>query len=311
MGHKSEDSSAIDLSISLGSLELKNPVMPASGTFGYGHEVSSLTEGSAMGALVTKTITALPRAGNPSPRLQETPAGLLNSIGLQNVGAEEFKRTILPELITVGPPLIVSIGGHTREDFARCVEMIDGDDVDAFELNISCPNVASGMEFSRSPQEAAKVISGVRRVTSKAIFAKLSPNVTDIVSVGRACLESGSDGLTAVNTFLGMAVDVDTEAPHFQRVVGGLSGPAIRPLALARVWELTQKLTCPVIGVGGIVTASDAMQFLLAGASAVQVGTANFRDPAKGAHLVSGLREILARKGAKTIREKIGGLRLP
>ncbi len=305
------DPKTIDLTVNLGSLSLVNPVMPASGTFGYGNEAETLTGAAVLGALVTKTVSLEPKAGNPPPRLHETPAGLLNSIGLQNVGAEEFRRSVLPALIKMKPPLIVSVGGHTIEDFISCVEKIDTDGVDAFELNISCPNVTSGMEFSRSPGEAAKVVAGVRRITKKTIITKLSPNVTDIVALGRACEEAGSDCLTAVNTFLGMVVDVDTEMPVFSRTVGGLSGPAIRPLALARVWDLARSLSCPVIGVGGIVTASDAMQFFLAGATAVQVGTANFRDPAKGIHLIDGLRELLAAKGTRTLAEKIGCLRLP
>lgn len=299
-----------DLAVRLGPLALGNPIMTASGTFGYGDEHPELTEVRSLGALVTKTITLEPRAGNPPPRLCETPAGLLNSIGLQNVGAQRFARELLPRLIELGPPVIVSVGGSCPEDFARCAQIADQEGVAAFEINISCPNVASGLEFSRSPAEAAKVMRLVRDCTRKPIFAKLSPNVTDIVTVGRACVEEGADGLTAVNTFLGMAIDVERGRPVLPRGVGGLSGPAIRPLALCRVWELARRLTCPVIGVGGIVTARDAAEFLMAGATAVQIGTASFREPARAARVVVGLREILATKGMTSATELIGCLKL-
>lgn len=310
-GKAAPGAAGIDLSVELGPLALENPVMCASGTFGYGDEHPDLTGARSLGALVTKTVTLEPRAGNPPPRLCETPAGLLNSIGLQNVGLQVFVREVLPRLSALGPPVIVSVGGSRPQDYARCVELADESAVAAFEINISCPNVASGLEFSRSPGEAAKVIREVRQRTRKPIFAKLSPNVTDIVSVGRACIEGGADGLTAVNTFLGMAVDVDRARPVLPRVVGGLSGPAIRPLALCRVWELARRLSCPVIGVGGIVTARDAAEFLMAGATAVQVGTANLRDPARGVHIIGGLREILRRKRITRMRDLIGSLRLP
>ncbi len=299
-----------DLAVRLGPLALSNPVMTASGTFGYGDEHPELTEVRSLGALVTKTITLEPRGGNPPPRLCETPAGLLNSIGLQNVGAQRFARELLPRLIPLGPPIIVSVGGSRPEDFARCVQIVDQDGLAAFEINISCPNVASGLEFSRSPGEAAKVMRLVRDATDKPVFAKLSPNVTDIVSVGRACIEEGANGLTAVNTFLGMAIDVERGRPVLPRSVGGLSGPAIRPLALCRVWELARRLSCPIIGVGGIVTARDAAEFLMAGATAVQIGTASFREPARAARVVVGLREILAAKGMVRATELIGSLRL-
>jgi dihydroorotate dehydrogenase (NAD+) catalytic subunit len=306
-----EDASGgVDLAVRLGPLELANPVMTASGTFGYGDEHPDLTQVSALGAIVTKTVTLEPRAGNPPPRLHETPAGLLNSIGLQNVGAARFAAERLPDLARLGPPIIVSVGGSRPEDFGRCVEIVGDDGVAAYEINISCPNVASGLEFSRSPSEAAKVMRAVRRCTNKPIFAKLSPNVTDIVTVGRACVEEGADGLTAINTFLGMAIDVERGCPVLPRTVGGLSGPAIRPLALCRVWELARRLSCPVIGVGGIVTGRDAAEFLMAGAAAVQIGTASFRDPARAAHVVGGLGQVLRAKGLASAGELIGSLRL-
>jgi dihydroorotate dehydrogenase (NAD+) catalytic subunit len=299
----------IDLSVQLGRLGLNNPVMTASGTFGYGDEAPKLTDVAALGAIVTKTVTLEARTGNPPPRLQETPAGLLNSIGLQNVGARRFATTVLPGLKDLGPPVIVSIGGHCPDDYLKSIETVDCDTVAAFELNFSCPNVSSGMELSRSPEAAAKMVARVREMTDKPFFAKLSPNVTDIVSVGQACCDAGADALVAVNTYLGMAIDIETERPVFVRNVGGLSGPAIRPLALCRVWQLAQAVSKPVIGAGGIVTAADAMQFFLAGATAVQIGTANFRDPARGAHVVAGLETLLRAKGVSSISDKIGKLK--
>lgn len=301
----------VDLTVALGPLKLANPVMCASGTFGYGDEEPELTGVAALGAIVTKTVTLEPRAGNPPPRLCETPGGLLNSIGLQNVGMERFVREVLPRLRKLGPPIIVSVGGSCSEDFGRCSARLPEDAVAAIELNISCPNVASGLEFSRSPAEAAKVVRAVRGATGLPLFAKLSPNVTDIASVGRACLEEGAAGLTAVNTFLGMAIDVASRRAVLPRMVGGLSGPAIRPLALCRVWELVRRLNCPVIGVGGIATAHDAAEFLLAGAGAIQIGSANLRDPARGARVVTGLRELMEKMGILRLRDLIGGLQKP
>jgi dihydroorotate dehydrogenase (NAD+) catalytic subunit len=297
--------------VELGSLRLANPVMTASGTFGYGAEHPELCDVRMLGALVTKTITRAARSGNPPPRLCETPGGLLNSIGLQNVGLEGFLSDVLPGLRELGPPIIVSVGGSCPEDYAHCVGRADQDGVAAFELNISCPNVASGLEFARNPTEAAKVVRAARTRTRRPLFTKLSPNVTDIAAVGRACLDEGCDALVAVNTFLGMAVDVERRRPVLPRTVGGLSGPAIRPLALCRVWELARRLTCPVIGVGGIVTARDAAEFLLAGATAVQVGTATLRDPARGARIVAGLPAILRGHGLTRVRDLIGSLADP
>ncbi len=302
------DMPPVDLSVQLGPLRLANPVLVASGTFGYGDELPEMTEVAALGGVVTKTVTLEPRAGNPPPRLQETPAGLLNSIGLQNVGCEAFGQKVLPRLLGLGPAIIVSVGGRQAEDFATCVEMLDHHDVAGYEINISCPNVTSGLEYSRSPLEAAKVLSLVRAVTQRPLFAKLSPNVTDIAEIGSACLNAGADGLTAVNTYLGMVVDVERRRPVLGRGTGGISGPAIRPLALARVWELYRKLSCPIMGVGGVVTAHDALEFLLTGAAAVQIGTANFRDPARGARVVEGLETYAREHGIARLQELVGAL---
>jgi dihydroorotate dehydrogenase (NAD+) catalytic subunit len=305
MGH---GASKIDLGVELGPLRLANPVLVASGTFGYGDELPDLTEVERLGGIVTKTVTLEPRAGNPPPRLQETPAGLLNSIGLQNVGCELFGAQVLPRLLALGPAIVVSVGGRRAEDFATCVRMLDGREPAAYEINISCPNVTSGLEYSRDPAEAARVIALVRAATKRPLFAKLSPNVTDIVAIGRACLEAGADGLTAVNTYVGMVIDVARRRPVLRRGTGGLSGPAIRPLALARVWDLCRRLGCPVMGVGGVVTAHDALEFILAGAAAVQIGTANFRDPSRGARVVEGLAAYARAQGVTRLRDLVGAL---
>jgi dihydroorotate dehydrogenase (NAD+) catalytic subunit len=302
----------IDLSVAIGSLRLSNPVMNASGTMGYGHEAPTLTRAAGLGAIVSKTFTLAPRAGNPPPRLCETPSGLLNSIGLQNVGVERFLREQVDRLARLGPPLIVSVGGESVDEFTRCIARLESAPIAAYEINISCPNVAAGgLQFACAPESAAAVIRAVRRETSRPIIAKLTPNVTDIVSIGRACRDAGADALTSANTYLGMVVDVERSRPVLRRVVGGVSGPAIRPLALARVYQLAQALDAPIIGSGGIVTARDAMEFLLAGASAVQVGSALLRDAGRAATLTEGLREFLRRRGDASLANVIGALRVP
>ncbi len=303
---------APDLSVRLGPLTLCNPVMNASGTFGYGHEWPELTATRALGAIVTKTLTLLPRPGNPPPRLHETPAGLLNTIGLQNVGVDRFLEEHLPRLRGLGPRVIASVGGHAADEFAAALRRLESGEIDAYEINISCPNVArDGLAFGRSPQTAAAVVRAARRETRRPLFVKLSPNVTDIVQIGKACLDEGADGLTAVNTFLGLAIDIDQERPVFYRGGGGLSGPAIRPLALHKVWELARALRCPLIGVGGIVTAHDAWEFILAGAAAVQVGTAQLPDPTRAASIAQGLGALCRERGVSRITDLIGRLKSP
>jgi len=304
-----------DLSVQLGPLALSNPVMNASGTFGYGTEWPDLSATRAMGAIVTKTLTREPRPGNPPPRLHETPGGLLNSIGLQNIGVEAFLSDELPRLAALGPRVIVSVGGNTADSFASAIERLEAGgrtQIDAYELNVSCPNVArGGHAFGRCGEEAAAVVAGARARTRRPLFVKLSPNVTDISAIGRACLEAGADGLTAVNTFLGLAVDIEREAPVFFRGGAGLSGPAIRPLALHKVWELKRTLAAPLIGVGGILTAHDAWSFLLTGAHAVQVGTGIMHDPARAAAVVAGLADLCRARGVTRLREIIGRLQRP
>lgn len=303
---------APDLTVAVGPLTLRNPVMNASGTFGYGDEWPDLTGAASFGAIVTKTLTLAARPGNPPPRLHETPAGVLNSIGLQNVGVERFLSEHLPRLVHLGPRIIVSVGGHTVEEFSAAVARLEAGGCDAYELNISCPNVArGGLAFGRSVEEAAAVVRAARRETRRPLFTKLSPNVTDIVAIGRACLDAGADGLTAVNTFLGLAIDIERECAVFHRGGAGLSGPAIRPLALHKVWELARALQCPLMGAGGILTARDAWEFLLAGASAVQVGTGQMRDPSRATSIVSGLEDLCRARGVARIREIVGRLKAP
>jgi len=297
----------IDLRVTLGRLELPNPVMNASGTFGYGHEWPALTRTECLGAIVTKTLTREPRPGNPPPRLHETPAGMLNSIGLENVGVAAFVRDHLPALGALGRTVIASIGGETPAAYAACVAALEIEVVAAYEINISCPNIAcGGAAFGREPREAARVVAAVRRATSRPLLVKLTPLAGDPVAVGQACLDAGADALTAMNTYRGMAIDVARERPVFGRVTAGLSGPAIRPLALARVWDLARELKCPIVASGGIVTAHDAAEFLLAGASAVQLGTALLRDPARADGVVAGLARIAAEKRVARLADLIG-----
>ncbi len=309
-GGSSRGAAGTDLSVELGPLHLRNPVMNASGTCGYGDEWPALTQIAALGAIVCKTLTRDPRPGNPPPRLHETPGGLLNSIGLENIGAVQFLREHLPRLRSLGPRLILSVGGDAPEEYAACVRVLEDGSPDAYEVNVSCPNVAyGGLAFGRSAAASAEVVRAVRRVTERPLFVKLTPQVEEITVIGRACLDAGADGLTAVNTFLGMAVNVEQRRMVFARGVAGLSGPAIRPLALQRVWDLARCLNCPLIGVGGILTARDALEFLLVGASAVQIGSGLLRDPARAARVVQGMDEIAHRQGIGRIRDLIGQLR--
>jgi dihydroorotate dehydrogenase (NAD+) catalytic subunit len=300
-------SGAIDTRVRLGRLELANPVMNASGTFGYGHEWPALTRTAGLGAIVTKTLTCSPRSGNPPPRVHETPAGLLNSIGLENIGVEAFVREHLSALRPLGPALIASIGGGSAEEYAACVARLEPEGLSAYEINVSCPNIAcGGIAFGRDPVEAARVVRAVRGATARPLLVKLTPAAPDAVAVGRACLDAGADALTASNTYLGMAIDVERERPVFARGTAGLSGPAIRPLALARVWELYGALGCPIAASGGIATGRDAAEFLLAGASAVQIGTALLRDPARAASVLEELTAIARAKGIARLSDLAG-----
>ncbi|MFA5147734.1 MAG: dihydroorotate dehydrogenase [Candidatus Omnitrophota bacterium] len=300
-----------DLKVRIGTLELKNPVTMASGTFGSsGEEYKSLIDLSRLGAIVTKSITLRAREGNPPPRLVETPSGMLNSIGIQNDGVDSFIKDKLPSLGKLRTAVIVSIAGHCVEDYAALAAKLDKvKRVDALEINISCPNVKGGLEFSREPGSASGVVAAVRRSTGKPIITKLSPNVKDICEVALAAQEAGTDAVSLVNTFTGMAIDIDSRMPVLGNVVGGLSGPAIKPIALRMVWETSRKVRIPVIGIGGIMDYKDALEFIIAGASAVQVGTATFVNPAAAMEIIGGIEKYVRGKKIKNIRELTGCLK--
>ncbi|MCR9245487.1 MAG: dihydroorotate dehydrogenase [bacterium] len=297
------------LATRLGTLQLTNPVLSASGTFGSGWEGREFSDLSRVGGLVSKTVTVKPRPGNPPPRILETPAGMLNSIGLENKGADYFIPESLPkmkQLVGEHGRVIVNIGGESIDEFVELAERFTAAGVDALEVNLSCPNVQEGrLLFSTSPQMCERAVAAVKAVTDVPVFAKLSPNVTDVVEIARAAAAGGADGLTAINTLIGMAIDWRRQRPVLGRGIGGLSGPAIRPVAVRMVYEITRAVDVPVIGVGGIQSASDVLEFLCAGAAAVQVGTAQFADPALMVRLVEDLERELAGLG-RSVGELIG-----
>lgn len=300
-----------DLSLSIGRLKLKNPVLVASGTFGYGEEMAGFTDLSRLGGIVTKTVTRNPRPGNSPPRTVETAAGMLNSIGLENVGLEGFIKEKMPFLRKVKTAVIANIAGEDISDFAYLAERLSGvQGIAALELNLSCPNVAGGMDFSRTPSLAEKVVAEVKKVTPLAVIAKLSPNVAEIEPIAEACERAGADALSLINTLVGMAIDLRTRRPRLGAVFGGLSGPAIKPVALAMVCKAAKAVGIPVIGVGGIMTWEDALEFLLAGARAVQVGTATFIDPRAGEKVVNGLEAFCRREKLEDLKGVVGGLRI-
>lgn len=300
-----------NLKVKIGSLELKNPVIVASGTFGSGEEYRSLVNLNKLGALVTKSITLKPREGNPPTRLVETPSGMLNSIGLQNDGIDAFIKDKMPFLNKVKTAVIVSVAAHSVDDYAEIAGRFDRiKRADALEINISCPNVKGGLEFSKEPDSASAVVAAVRSKTSKPIITKLSPNVKDIGEIAMAVQEAGSDAVSLVNTFTGMAIDIETRMPVLGNIVGGLSGPAIKPIALRMVWEVAEKVKIPVIGIGGIMDYEDALEFLIAGASAVQIGTANFVNPKAAPEIIDGIEKYMRRGKMKNIKELIGCLKI-
>jgi dihydroorotate dehydrogenase (NAD+) catalytic subunit len=299
--------STVDLTVSIGRLELKNPVMAASGTFGYGSEYSGFVDVNALGAIVTKGISLAPTDGNPAPRTVETPSGMLNAIGLQNPGLDVFVKEKLPFLRKLRARTIVNFFGSTVEDYAELAGRLDAvDGVDALEVNISCPNIkAGGLAFGSDPETAARVAAKVRGRTEKPVLVKLSPNVTDIVAIARAVAETGVDGLTLINTLRGMAVDYRTGRALLGNVIGGLSGPAIRPVAVRAVYEVAQAVDIPIVGCGGIVEWPDAVEFLRAGACALQVGSATFRNPAAALEVLRGLEAFLQEAGHKSVGELV------
>jgi dihydroorotate dehydrogenase (NAD+) catalytic subunit len=301
-----------DLSVNIAGISLRNPVMTASGTFGYGEEFSEYVDLEKIGAIVTKGLSIKPRAGNPMPRIVETPGGMLNAIGLQNVGIEKFIEEKVPFLRKVSTPVIVNFFGNTVEEYAALAERLDAiPEVAGIEVNISCPNVKhGGIVFGTDPKSAHAVVSAVRSATSKPLIVKLSPNVTDIVKMASACADAGADALSLINTITGMAIDLKSRRPALANVTGGLSGPAIKPIALRMVWQVSRAVKLPVIGIGGITTATDALEFLLAGATAVQVGTANFMSPAASQQIAAGMEKYLQDNGISDVKELIGALRV-
>jgi len=301
----------LDLKVNIGRLKLKNPVMAASGTFGSGEEYKYLLDLNKIGAIVTKSITVNAREGNPPPRIVETPSGMLNSIGLQNDGIEAFIRDKVPFLKKIKSAVIVSIAAHSVNDYAKLAERLDGiGRIDAIEINISCPNVKGGLEFSREPFSAFEAVNAVRRKTKKTVIAKLSPNVTDIAAIAASAEDAGADAVSLVNTFTGMAVDIDTKRPVLGNIIGGLSGPAIKPIALRMVWEVFKRVKVPVIGMGGIMDSGDALEFMIAGASAVEVGTANFVDPGASVEILSGIEAYMRRNKIRNVKGLIGCLKV-
>lgn len=301
-----------DMRVAIGRLALANPVMVASGTFGWANEYAGLVALERLGAVVTKGLSLEPRSGNPQPRIAETPAGMLNSIGLQNPGLEAFLRDKLPLIQRVPTAVLVNILGERVEDYARLARSLDGlPGVAGLEVNISCPNVsAGGIAFGADPGAAAEVASAVRSATRLPVLVKLSPNVTDLPAIARRVADTGVDGLTLINTLRGMAVDIWSGRPRLGSVIGGLSGPAIRPIAVRAVFEVSRAVGVPVIGCGGIMGWADAAEHIRAGATAVQVGSATFRDPAAAAGVVDGLRDFLIELGLGSCRELVGAIQL-
>jgi dihydroorotate dehydrogenase (NAD+) catalytic subunit len=295
----------VDLSVRIGSLELRNPILTASGTFGYGDEYAHVVDLELLGGVVTKTVTVLPRAGNAPTRIAETASGMLNSIGLENVGLERFRAEKLPRLRELKATVIASIGGETEDELAELLAALGNEDgVGAFEINFSCPNVAAGgARYWASPSRLESTMKRLRTLSARPLIAKLSPDVTDIRETARACEAGGADALTAVNTFVGMAIDLDRMRSRLGKATGGLSGPAIKPLALARCHEAAHAVSIPVIGSGGMSTARDALEFIAAGAVAVQIGTATFVEPGAAVRVVNEMREFLAAKGVKRVED--------
>lgn len=298
------------MSVEIGSLKLRNPVMTASGTFGYGEEFKEYVDLEKIGAFVTKGLSLKPRAGNPTPRIVETPGGMLNAIGLQNVGIEAFIQKKVPFLRTVNTPAIANFFGYTPDEYAELAARLDAiPEVAALEVNISCPNVKQGgIVFGTDPGCAASVVAACRAATRKTLIVKLSPNVTDIVEMAQACEGAGADALSVINTLTGMAIDLERRRPVLANVTGGLSGPAIKPIALRMVWQVARAVKVPVIGIGGIMSAIDALEFMLAGATAVQVGTASFVNPGAAQEIAEGMEQWLAARGIADITSLIGAL---
>jgi dihydroorotate dehydrogenase (NAD+) catalytic subunit len=301
-----------DLSVNIGGLRMKNPVMTASGTFGYGEEYADFMDISRIGAIIVKGTTLAHREGNPYPRMAETPSGMLNCVGLQNKGVDYFVENIYPRIRKVQTNMIVNVSGACVEDYVATAEKINAlEDIPAIELNISCPNVKQGgMAFGTTCAGAESVVSAVRKAYKKTLIVKLSPNVTNIAEIALAAEAAGADSVSLINTLMGMAIDAERQTPILSTVTGGLSGPCVKPVALRMVWQVAKAVKIPVVGLGGIMNATDAVEFFLAGASAIEIGTANFIDPAISVKVVEGINDYLERHGCKSVKEIIGALKV-
>lgn len=298
--------------MTIAGIYFQNPVLTASGTFGYGREFADVIDLNQLGGIAVKGISAEPMPGNPPPRIYETESGMLNAIGLQNVGARKFLADKLPFLRALKARCLVNVFGYSTEDYVRCIEILnDGEGIDGYELNISCPNTrCGGMVYGSDPKLTEEVVAASKRVARRPLLVKLSPNVTDITVFARVAENAGADGLTLVNTFVGMAIDVETRTPRVSNITAGLSGPAIKPVAVRMVYQAYQAVKIPIIGIGGIASAEDALEFILAGAHAVQVGTANFYAPETPLKIIEGLRAYCARHRVH-LSDLVGALRVP
>lgn len=299
-----------DLSVNIGKMNLSNPVMTASGTFGYGLEFQDFVDLEKIGGIIVKGTTLHHREGNPYPRMAETPMGMLNAVGLQNKGVHYFVENIYPQIKDINTNMIVNVSGSQVEDYAETASIINSlEKIPAIELNISCPNVKQGgMAFGVTAKGAEEVVKAVRRVYDKTLIVKLSPNVTDITEIARAAEGAGADSVSLINTLLGMAIDAEKRRPILSTVTGGMSGAAVKPIALRMVWQVAKAVKIPVVGLGGIMNWKDAVEFLLAGASAIQIGTANFIDPAITVKVAEGINDYLDRHGYSSVRDIIGAL---
>ena len=310
MNHK-KLKSEITMSVEIGGLKLKNPVMTASGTFGYGEEYADYVDLNQLGAIVVKGLSLKPRLGNPPPRIMETAGGMLNAVGLQNVGVDVFIKEKLPFLRQYDVAVIANIYGESTLEYSQVAKKLSqAEGVHALEVNVSCPNVKKGgLSFGSDPKAAAEVTRRVKAETHLPVIVKLTPNVTDIAAIAQSVEEAGADAVSLINTLTGMAIDLKTRTPHLKNITGGLSGPAIKPVALRMVWQVAQRVAIPVIGIGGIMTVEDALEFMIAGAKAVQIGTANFINPHATIEIIDGIRHYLQNKKIKNINDIVGTLR--
>ena len=300
---------APDMSVTLSGLKLDNPVVPASGTFGYGNEFRDFYDINILGSFSFKGTTREPRFGNPTPRIAECTAGMINAVGLQNPGIDHYLAEDLPKLKAINATVIANVAGHCDDDYVEVVSKLNDSPADMLEINVSCPNVsAGGMSVGTDPVALSRLITRLRKLTDKKMIVKLTPNVTDITEIAKAAEAAGADGISLINTLLGMAVDARTRRPKLARVVGGYSGPAVKPVALRMVWQVAQAVSVPVLGMGGISTGEDAVEFMLAGATAVAVGTANFVNPTATVDVIDGIIDYCESQGVKDVNELIGAL---